>query len=330
MENDNKNQRNMINIAKILKDYPKGTKLWNNLFGECTLVSILLPNEINNYGYIYVLCGETNVCFSNFGELLEGSGICSLFPSKEMRDWEKFAWKKGDVLRCGVDNLCIFDCWANYDYTEFYGRYNSPDYRREYEKLDAECWIYVGGKMKTDFIERIEDSYGGVINLSTLEIEKHPEFKDGDILYYPADNAIFIAKVEKKGVLHCYIYMSKDEMTPLATTSFHISCEVDTPRPATDFEKQLLFDTLAKEGKMWDATNKQIVDLPKKCEFKPFQKVLVRDADDETWIANFFSHYNEDSASSYVCVSCDWRQCIPYEGNEHLLGTTDEWKGGEV
>ena len=34
-------------------------------------------------------------------------------------------------------------------------------------------------------------------------------------------------------------------------------------RPATNFEKQLLFDALAKEGKMWDAEKKQVVDLPR-------------------------------------------------------------------
>ena len=38
---------------------------------------------------------------------------------------------------------------------------------------------------------------------------------------------------------------------------------VDILRPATDFEKQLLFDALAKEGKMWDAQKKAVVDLPR-------------------------------------------------------------------
>ena len=33
-------------------------------------------------------------------------------------------------------------------------------------------------------------------------------------------------------------------------------------RPTVDSEKQLLFDALAKEGKMWDADNKKVVDCP--------------------------------------------------------------------
>lgn len=54
---------------------------------------------------------------------------------------------------------------------------------------------------------------------------------------------------------------------------------------------------------------------------KPFDRVLVRDADDKVWTANKFSHYREGCALEYVCVAFSWKQCIPYEGNEYLLGT---------
>ena len=37
----------------------------------------------------------------------------------------------------------------------------------------------------------------------------------------------------------------------------------DYMRPATDSEKQRLFDALAKEGKRWNAETKQIEDLPR-------------------------------------------------------------------
>ena len=58
------------------------------------------------------------------------------------------------------------------------------------------------------------------------------------------------------------------------------------------------------------------------CSFKPFDKVLVRDAKDEVWKADYFSHYEEgDKIAPYVCVGSYFRQCIPYEGSEHLLGT---------
>lgn len=59
--------------------------------------------------------------------------------------------------------------------------------------------------------------------------------------------------------------------------------------------------------------------------FKPFDKVLVRDFDTK-WHINIFEHYNSkdwDAPRKYECIIGTWSQCIPYEGNEHLLGTTN-------
>lgn len=58
-----------------------------------------------------------------------------------------------------------------------------------------------------------------------------------------------------------------------------------------------------------------------KHQFKPFDKVLVRDSDHSKWECDIFSHFG-DEEGIFVCISDWWRQCIPYEGNEHLLGTT--------
>lgn len=59
---------------------------------------------------------------------------------------------------------------------------------------------------------------------------------------------------------------------------------------------------------------------------KPFDKVLVRDDNDENWAINWYGYYNKED-NTFRCIgNCDigWEQCIPYEGNEHLLGTTDD------
>lgn len=95
-------------------------------------------------------------------------------------------------------------------------------------------------------------------------------------------------------------------------------------RLATEEEKQQLFDALAKEGKAWDAEKKMLIDLKPKWTPKPFDKVLVRDSKSSKWRANLFSHKNIDEP--YYCVYASWNYCIPYEGNEHLLGTTENVK----
>lgn len=52
------------------------------------------------------------------------------------------------------------------------------------------------------------------------------------------------------------------------------------------------------------------------CNFKPFDKVLVRYDDQHVWQIDFFSHYVRGVECPYKCLTRDFNQCIPYEGNE--------------
>lgn len=62
-------------------------------------------------------------------------------------------------------------------------------------------------------------------------------------------------------------------------------------------------------------------------EFKPFDKVLVRDICRDKWKVSFYSHYEKDSVFPYACVGNQYAQCIPYnDETEHLRGTTNEYK----
>lgn len=61
-------------------------------------------------------------------------------------------------------------------------------------------------------------------------------------------------------------------------------------------------------------------------EFKPFEKVLVRDNEREIWNPDIFCKHEPEREFEFVCFKECWKQCIPYEGNEHLLGTTEEPK----
>ena len=73
----------------------------------------------------------------------------------------------------------------------------------------------------------------------------------------------------------------------------------------------------------------QVEPIKPTCQFKPFDKVLVRDLEGREWSVNYFSHYRgDDKDFPYACLGNNFRFCIPYEGNEHLLGTTDPYKEG--
>lgn len=82
----------------------------------------------------------------------------------------------------------------------------------------------------------------------------------------------------------------------------------------------------SKDQRDWSKfeVSDQVTDQETKHQFKPFDKVLVRDSDYCNWVCDIFSHLEEKEGCTFACIGTWWRQCIPYEGNEHLLGTTNK------
>ena len=74
-----------------------------------------------------------------------------------------------------------------------------------------------------------------------------------------------------------------------------------------------------------EITAEEILSIKVEPKFKPDQLVLVRNDEEEEWGLNRYSHYGyDDSGYCHVCFGYQYRYCIPYEGNEHLLGTTND------
>lgn len=307
-----------INIADILKNKPVGLKFYSNTFGYISFNGV-------HKDKVYFFSEDTNAhSVKPNGKMYDG-GECIIFPSKEMRDWEKFSWKKGDVL-VSKDNVhIIFEKLEDDTYTRFKGKHylwkecNVEDYNKEETKMLTSVFEKATDDVAQTYIKTIEEHLDGKLNLQTLEIEKQLEFKDGDIVVYGKSVAI-CRKIYKHTLS---FYVSLNEMFGLLFADEVKSSE--EYRFATEEEKQQLFDALEKEGKAWDAEKKQIVDLKPKVELKPFDKVLVRDFSKDKWSISFFSFKREDL---YVCINhCSWNQCIPYIGNESLLGTTKDVEG---
>ena len=316
-----------LNIAEILKYKPEGTKLHSPLFGKCTFLKIY-------DSLIYILHHNNTVStfYSNGTYFKFSEAEPLLFPSKEMCDWSKFAWKKGDVLISNNGKReVLFETWANDSYTKFIGYHSLITYSDEEVEYDNSRSVFntndfIGIEAEEaakTYINTIEKHLGGKLNLETLEIEKaQPEFKDGDIVTQGVLEGVnvYIIKNCTDEVDNKYNYYARYNIQKKKINYdgwSHISLFA---KFATDSEKQQLFEALAKENKAWDAEKKMIVDLNPKVEFKPFDKVLVRDLESATWRVNLFSHIGKDK--EYHCVWASWVYCIPYEGNEHLLGTT--------
>ena len=323
---------NKINVAEILKDKPQGTKLYDLLRN----IDVELDKVNTTYVGTYIECTSTNEVGStlmfDYSKLgtedcwLEGLRI--LLPSKNMRDWCKFAWKKGDLLINSCGFQCIFKEWASDDYTKFNGCYsNSRDGYEDVSNAETAKFDKLDNNIAYGYVREIERKLGGILNLTTLEIEKQYEFKDGDIAFADYGNRqdVFIVS-DITGLSEGYSSFISIDLSSLTLsmgcrTSF-FKKDLCKLRLATDSEKKQLFDALEKEGKAWDAEKKQIVDLKPKVELNPFDKVLVRDFSRDKWSISFFSFKKEDC---YVCINnCSWNQCIPYIGNESLLGTTKD------
>jgi hypothetical protein len=333
-----------INIAKILKNKPEKTILYDAM--RDINVSLYVVKKQN--GETNIFCDGIkkfkgcNFVYSDTGaDYIFRKGMQLLKPSKEMQDWEKFSWKKGDVLVSNDGGTeVVFDKWYDETYTSFYCKHylNSEDENKivyhEAFLCTTERYSLEDKDSVQTYINTLEKRLGGKLNRETLEIEK-PEFKNGDIVTQGVLKGVNVCiikncidKIDNKYNYYA-IYNTQDKEIDYDDWSY-IS---PFAKFATDSEKQQLFDALAKEGKAWDAETKTLEDLPKKCEFKPFDKVLVRNTDTEEWFPGFFEKFDSTWNYPYHIMNrrsmtdFAFKQCIPYEGNEHLLGTTKDVEG---
>lgn len=319
-----------INVVEILKDKPVNTKLWSPLFGDVYTSSICSEDTI----IIVNHHAESSSFYNNGKYFNHAEAEPLLFPSKEMRDWRKFAWKKGDVLvNKDGDVHIIFERFIDDTYCSFVGKYylwkenNDTEQFYEKERLLTSDFQKAGKDAVQTYISTIEERLGGNLNRETLEVEKpQPEFKDGDIVMSDSGTIVLVRGISLTRKIYYHAYMRNEYIYINQVEGEFFSRISRIKRFATDSEKQQLFDALEKEGKAWDAEKKQFVDIKKEHQFKPFEKVLVRDSIDDVWRASFFSHIKENDGR-YVTTCVTWKFCIPYIGNESLLGTTKDVEG---
>lgn len=166
---------NKINIAEILRDMSKGTKLYSPLFGECNLDEVCTSYR-KTYPIILLTSADTLVGFTKNGHYVDGfeDAECLLFPSAKMRCWDKF-FKRGDVLVDeDLEKAVVFDGWANDDYTEFNTTINHYKISDAWGKGDICCTLLfrkATDEERAEFIAASEKYYGGKYNPETLRVE---------------------------------------------------------------------------------------------------------------------------------------------------------------
>lgn len=150
-------------------------------------------------------------------------------------------------------------------------------------------------------------------------------WKEGDILVNVTDKFFPKIVVFKKFVDENY-------------SSFESTCglTVETKLAKYSIQSTLSYCKMKNEDSIRIAKEK-IDELLKEEEdanspshtFQPFDKVLVRDSEQDYWKPNLFGFKSkeEDDDYPYATLSCCYAQCIPYnEKTKHLLGTTEPYK----
>lgn len=172
------------------------------------------------------------------------------------------------------------------------------------------------------------------IERQIIEERKKTEWKpqDGDICYVKGAHGVewvFIKDArEYKTASYIRVILDNDCLDTV------IACEksIKELRPATDEEKQRLFDAMAKRGKRWNAEKKVVEDIPKPHEFKKGEPVLVRSELTDRWYIAVYQGKSDSPDRPYLIsdgtmsdfeVSC----IIPYnERTMHLLGKTEDYR----
>ena len=103
-----------LDLTKILDGCPSGVQLYSTLHGDATLVKV---THDKYYPIEFTYCpkvknlGNVGFVTADGRPLFICDGECTLFPSKDQRDWSKFErfWDKPKVQRFDVTTLQPFD-----------------------------------------------------------------------------------------------------------------------------------------------------------------------------------------------------------------------------
>lgn len=303
-----------MNIAEILKYCPKGTKLYSTVYGEVEFNKIDKDIIYINVPYIITLFSDGKY---------KKEGECLLFPSKNQRDWNEFRIpaKPGDIMRVfGDSSVFIFKGYRRSGYSGFYCGIDSTGELVINDEFDS-TWtsglvVPASEEAKKELFDKMEEA-GYRWNADTLELEKiKPKFKEGDVVVDKNNNLHLVSSIDS-GFIYAEITLyanGKLDINNNPTGYFNSTITL-----ASKEEKNKLLSFLVREGYKYDKEQHKLI----KREFKPYDKVLVRDDVKDFWKTDIYLSYVEKGCYHYRCTIGHYRLCIPYEGNEYLLGTTD-------
>ena len=276
-----------LNIAELLRDCPTGMEL------DCTMYDNVYFDKVTSN---MIKCFIKNDVYNTIYFYNDGTyspiqnAKCVIFP-KGKTTWEGFQrpFKDGDIVFYD-DNIAIFKEWGDKTlyktYVKLYIHRTSIDKDFPlFGKYIRKNTRLATKEEKEKLFKAIKDNgYRWDSKTKTLEKLIVPKFKVGD-------------KIEKCGYRFTIVEVKEDY--------YLTKCDNKIP-----IENQDDFNLIS---------NKFDINT-----LKPFEsRVLVRNVG--AWEPAFWGYYSKEYVHPFVVIGGNtFAQCVPYEENQHLLGTTDD------
>lgn len=281
---------NKINIAELLKDCPKGMELDCALYDDVTLSAV---SDNRNYKFpIKIAIGANRYRYltktGSYDMILESK--CVIYP-KGKTTWEGFhrPFIPGDIVITNHNKHAFIYSGENDRFWEcfcgvYYGTRDICINSKQWS--DKQHKIRLATEEEKEKLFQVIKDNGYEWNEETKTLEKliQPIFKAGN-------------KVRNKNN-HNIVF---------TITSLEEDSYICGTKPALWFADQDKYELVPDK---FDVST-----------LKPFDKVLVRDTDKGCWDITFYELYTENYPYPHRTLGGNvYKQCIPYEGNEHLMG----------
>lgn len=330
---------NKINIAELLKDCSSGMEL------DCTMYEDVYFDYVDELNIIhcYILyeTHRTSITFNQYGT--PNSNIkskCVIFP-KGKTTWEGFQspFKDGDVVISYLGNIHILK-----NRTTSYCCCDGMGVLNKNWTTNIVVVRLATETEKQKLFQAIKDNgYKWNSETKTLEELIQPKFKVGDVVKSkncPEAGSFVIVSVGEDTYLinlkkYCIKFKDQDNYELINAPKFKVG---DRVKHISDYTSGIV-TKVSNKGYYIDypkgkgvcyisfTSEKDYKLVPNKFDIttlKPFEsRVLVRDNDFDTWKPSFWG-YLRRGEFMYDTVRGVFRQCIPYEGNKHLMNTADD------
>ena len=252
-------KKKMINVAKLLKDCPKETKLYSPLFGE---VKFNYTND-SEYGIVVTDSERCYRSFDKYGRFFTkfNNAECLLFPSKDCRTWE--GWKLPSEPKFKVGNWAVST--RNITLTYRILESNIPSEPGKYNVEIYSDGIYE----KTCLIPSDKmDEWGRPWTIT--------DAKDGDVLSFDNETIVMFKDMYNTTSFHSHCHL-EDGIFDTSLDDMPDWWEANGFKPATKEQHDLLFQKMKEAGYEWDKKNKELKKISTESKSKVGDWVVFND-----------------------------------------------------